>query len=712
MQTMSKQINKKRKKWYISIITILMILTCCCYETFSAIRTTISSGDWNQPTTWDCGCMPAATDSAIISNGTIITITTSTTIKGVTVLSNASLFFGNGVTLNLNGGLYVESGGVLDGSNNTANLLKATTKNLRFLIDGDASVYRLAMSAGSNSDLYFYGSGNMTINSDLEVYGANPKIYNYHANLSVIGNIVKLGSGTFQWQQRDYSTLNIGGDMNDVDDLYTWAINTINYNGNGDQLILCPTAPSYFWNLSISGSGTKTLGSSSGGLYTDIHGNLSIESGCTLDVSPMSYDIHIRGNWINNGGSFNSRNATVTMEWGNVQSVNSSGGNETFYNLIINKFAEDVTLVNGVSIQNDLELISGDIILWANDLILETSASISGNPGNSSYIQTNGSGVVKYMINSASEYIFPVGDNNEYSPYTLTIHNATFSGDGFISMRVTDAVHSFVTSQDRISRYWSLNCGGLIDISYDFSCQYMDDDVEGTESKISSARINGTFEHYELVNLETNTLYSLSNIQILPFDNDFTGGDDGTLPVEFLHFSAAQANDGVELTWQTASENNNDFFTIEKSSDGITFISSGTISGAGFSNEITEYTVKDYYPFDGISYYRIKQTDFDGNFDYSQTIAVDYYNDGIIPVMLFPSPSSDDALHITFKYNTYDTVFLNVYNMAGNLVHNKILYTNTGENSTILNTSSFSKGKYIIQIIGFNRVLTTHFFKN
>jgi hypothetical protein len=94
------------------------------------------------------------------------------------------------------------------------------------------------------------------------------------------------------------------------------------------------------------------------------------------------------------------------------------------------------------------------------------------------------------------------------------------------------------------------------------------------------------------------------------------------LPVTLISFKAQQKNNGVYLTWTTSSEINNEFFTIESSIDGENFKAIKKIRGAGFSNEILNYAYLDDKPYIGINYYRLKQTDYDGNYTYSDIIAV------------------------------------------------------------------------------------------
>ena len=99
--------------------------------------------------------------------------------------------------------------------------------------------------------------------------------------------------------------------------------------------------------------------------------------------------------------------------------------------------------------------------------------------------------------------------------------------------------------------------------------------------------------------------------------SEFTSIGNGTpLPISLLDFNVRPVLNQVEITWTTASETNNDFFTVERSQDGREFIPIGVVDGAGNSNTILNYKLMDADPYVGISYYRLKQTDFDGKFEY------------------------------------------------------------------------------------------------
>lgn len=98
-------------------------------------------------------------------------------------------------------------------------------------------------------------------------------------------------------------------------------------------------------------------------------------------------------------------------------------------------------------------------------------------------------------------------------------------------------------------------------------------------------------------------------------------------------------NNTVNVTWTTASESNCDYFSVERSSDGINFQEAGKIKAYGFSSGAREYFMKDYEPYSGSSYYRLKQVDFDGQFTFSNKKPVFLSQQGNGSLVVFPNPA-------------------------------------------------------------------------
>lgn len=130
------------------------------------------------------------------------------------------------------------------------------------------------------------------------------------------------------------------------------------------------------------------------------------------------------------------------------------------------------------------------------------------------------------------------------------------------------------------------------------------------------------------------------------------------LPIELTYFVANCSRGNVEFTWQTASELNNDYFTIEYSLDAMEFEALATIAGAGTTTEEQNYQYTDFSaPESGTVYYRLKQTDYDGNYTYSDMVAVVFDKKQVIenPVnfVVYPNPASD---YVTISGGEYQSV--------------------------------------------------------
>ncbi|MFI5203418.1 MAG: T9SS type A sorting domain-containing protein [Flavobacteriales bacterium] len=111
------------------------------------------------------------------------------------------------------------------------------------------------------------------------------------------------------------------------------------------------------------------------------------------------------------------------------------------------------------------------------------------------------------------------------------------------------------------------------------------------------------------------------------------------LPMELVSFSAKSSSGKNSIAWTTATETNNDYFTLQKSTNGIDFTDYTRIKGAGNSNQQLNYEITDHHPFEENTYYRLQQTDFNGQHNYSEIIRVSY--DGPGEIEFFPNPATE-----------------------------------------------------------------------
>lgn len=117
----------------------------------------------------------------------------------------------------------------------------------------------------------------------------------------------------------------------------------------------------------------------------------------------------------------------------------------------------------------------------------------------------------------------------------------------------------------------------------------------------------------------------------------------GPLPIELGRFAAVSENNSVLVQWTTLTEINNDFFTIQRSADGINYEDIAYVNGAGNSQTALDYDFTDKDPLAGRSYYRLRQTDFDGQFEVFLPQAV-YLNNELDPgFIVYPNPAAETA---------------------------------------------------------------------
>ena len=173
------------------------------------------------------------------------------------------------------------------------------------------------------------------------------------------------------------------------------------------------------------------------------------------------------------------------------------------------------------------------------------------------------------------------------------------------------------------------------------------------------------------------------------------------LPIELTRFEA-NCNDGsVLLTWQTASEKNNNVFNIERSIDGVNFEVIGTIRGAGNSESYNNYSFLDAEKSLAVSYYRLSQIDYNGKKSQSNIISVDHScgEKTDVEIAIYPNPALNNTV-MSLKLLKRSSIYVEVYNGIGQLV--KLTSNQTyeaGLQDINLETSEFTSGIYFIKTI-------------
>lgn len=112
------------------------------------------------------------------------------------------------------------------------------------------------------------------------------------------------------------------------------------------------------------------------------------------------------------------------------------------------------------------------------------------------------------------------------------------------------------------------------------------------------------------------------------------------MPVELSHFTAHSTPPTTHLTWSTATETNNSHFEVQRSADARKWEVLGEVKGAGTTQEPQKYAYTDREPLPGLAYYRLRQVDYDGQYEYSPIVTVSHKG-GKFELSVFPNPASE-----------------------------------------------------------------------
>lgn len=171
-----------------------------------------------------------------------------------------------------------------------------------------------------------------------------------------------------------------------------------------------------------------------------------------------------------------------------------------------------------------------------------------------------------------------------------------------------------------------------------------------------------------------------------------------TLPVELSEFKSEAIAEGIKLNWKTASETNNDHFTLERSADGIDFSPLAIVQGAGNSSQAVSYTWTDHEPLKGLNYYRLKQTDRNGDFSWSDIISEYYLHDRKRIGTVFPNPATNEA-EVAVFFTSSLPVRVEIFDLTGQKVLSEVYTFTEGWQKLKLPLSDLAKGMYYLVVI-------------
>ena len=166
------------------------------------------------------------------------------------------------------------------------------------------------------------------------------------------------------------------------------------------------------------------------------------------------------------------------------------------------------------------------------------------------------------------------------------------------------------------------------------------------------------------------------------------------LPIQLSSFSAKNNGTANQLIFRTESESNNSHFLIERSANGKDFSAIGRVEGHGTTQTVHNYEFLDKTPLQGTNYYRLKQMDFDGRFEYSKILSV-YFGQKNLDVSIFSA--TNDFIKLNIFSQNEDDATISIIDINGRVVSVQNVFLNAKDNQIDLN-SSLQNGMYIVKI--------------
>ncbi len=178
--------------------------------------------------------------------------------------------------------------------------------------------------------------------------------------------------------------------------------------------------------------------------------------------------------------------------------------------------------------------------------------------------------------------------------------------------------------------------------------------------------------------------------------NDFSAFSvNFVLPIELLDFQVKREKDEILIYWVTAREKDNSQFVVEHSKDGKKYEELSVVKGAGTTSLLQQYSIIDTDPYAGMNYYRLKQVDEDGKFDYSYIRSINF-GDGYA-ISLSPNPVAEgSAVALNIQSENEAELTISIFNALGQLVLQKQMGIENGENQLQVDISQLSKGVYTL----------------
>ncbi|TND08811.1 MAG: hypothetical protein FD123_2027 [Bacteroidetes bacterium] len=674
-------------------------------------------------------------------DGTTNQALTSTVLSGESALCNLQINKSAG-TLSITGIItstrdWTYSAGTINPGTSTVVFISNST--LAQTISGNHGLYHVefsALAAGVNT--YTIAASNLlTVNGNLLISGTNAYRINtgladVHGNLTVTntntntggtatitmaGTVAALvtGSGTVGGGRLPNFTINktsgttsiatnilsVAGNWNHTAGTVNAAGSSIYFYGTAS---VSTSAGMVFNNVTIAG--TITMGTN-----LDIDGAFVISSACTFDVSVNNYSLYIGGSWTNNNSanvnSFTERSGIVYFDGSAAQTITlaSTAHRERFSGLWLNNTSTGLSTNYTIEIQTNFTFQDGLFTPTAVRPVEFLAGSAATSCNNNSFVN----GKCRKYGNTA--FTFPIGKGSYYR--AAGISAPAVVTDYFTAEYFNSSAHPAYdfTLKDPVLQifdqceYWIIDRAGSssVNVTLSWNSTATPSCTAGTLSDLRVARWDGAMwqNHGNGATTGNSSAGTVQTGAAVTSFSPFTIASANILsplPVDLLSFEVSAVNQYADISWTTATETDNDYFTIERSTDGMNFEPVARVESkapGGFSSQSLDYGFTDFTPAGGTNYYRLKQTDFDGTCS-SSGIRTIHFTGGMSSLSVFPNPAGPEGFSILSGEQDGELLIMD---MAG-----KIIFSESFSGKTIFRSNEvlpeLEPGIYLVNVRG------------
>lgn len=582
---------------------------------FNSIWTGIVSTDWHNCLNWNNGIVPNATSNVFINQSGVVanncTVLNADATCNILTLTSANSF----------------TQGLVVTNNRTLSVLG------NMIVSRTANGFNTMTAAATNG-------GAIEVSGDLMANISPPILFN--------ASILLLADNGGEWNV-------VGNVFLENSALFANPRVGIALNGLVASEFRC-------LNLSMIGNpldinGCYFLMQSNQNHVLEVRGDFLMLNNARFNLGAFNNPQVLFGGDVSNqvsAAQFLTNNSQVVFNGNGVQEISTSGFTLPFHNLSFNKAGGHVRLNNDITLSNSgvLALNNDYLELNTNELFINNSTSGAITRINGAITDESGSGggINEGRINwtigaGAGSFIFPFS-RGVGGPYIPFVFNRISGNAGTVSLSTygtppnnqpwplfPDPVLNLNSTtglipdnqQATVDRFWQIDVSGAPTANLTF--HYVPDELPAAPFNIPASlraqRYDTTFDIWLPATItQIAGPNSVEAQNISTFSPWTLASDLSPLPLDWLAFTATPFPRRVELQWVTTNQVNTSHFEIQRSDNALQFKSIGTLPAAGFASYPISYPFVDKNPLNGISYYRIKQIDFDGAYSFSDVRAV------------------------------------------------------------------------------------------